>query len=94
MTRARLSVSLPAETWVHRVSSTHPETSITVLAAMPTDETGSALIRVTGDATGVKEAMDAAEGITSLSVLRETDGEALIGFDTTEPMVLLAASEH
>jgi predicted DNA binding protein len=93
MTRARLSVSLPAETWVLDTRCTHPETSITVLAAMPTDETGSALIRVTGDATGVKEAMDAAEGITSLSVLRETDGEALIGFDTTEPMVLLAASE-
>ena len=76
------------------MSGDHPETSITVLAAMPTDETGSALIRIEGDVIGVRDAMERQEGITSLSVLREADDEALIQFDTTEPMVLLAASEH
>jgi predicted DNA binding protein len=75
------------------VSGDHPETSITVLAAMPTDEIGSALIRIEGDGIGVRDAMERQEGITSLSVLREADDEALIQFDTTEPMVLLAASE-
>lgn len=93
MTRARLSVRLLEETWIHAVSTAHPETTITVLAAMPTGETGTGLIRVTGDAAGVSADMKRQEGITSLSVLDASDGEALIQFDTIEPMVLLAAEE-
>lgn len=93
MTRARLSVSLPTGTWIRTVSTAHPGTLITVLAAMPTGETGSGLIRVEGDAAGVRREMERQEGVTSLSVLRETDGTALIQFDTTQPMMLLAARE-
>jgi len=93
MTRARLSIRLPEETWIHAVSTAHPETHITVLAAMPTGETGTGLIRVAGDAAGVREGMERQAGITSIAVLEATDDEALLQFDTTEPLVVLAAGE-
>ncbi|PSP75777.1 helix-turn-helix domain-containing protein [Halobacteriales archaeon QS_3_64_16] len=93
MTRARLSITVPEETWVGAVSRTYPETGMTVLAAMPTGETGSALIRVAGDTGGVRDAMAHHEGITSLAVLRTNEDEALVQFDTTEPLILFSAQE-
>jgi predicted DNA binding protein len=93
MTRARLSITLPEAMWVGTVSRAYPETTITVLAAMPTGETGSGLIQVAGDIRGVRNAMGRHEGITSLAVLRANEDEALVQFDTTEPLLLFSARE-
>jgi len=93
MTRARLSITLPEETWVGTASRAYPETTITVLTAMPTGGTGCGLIRVAGDTKGVRDAMEHHEGTTFLAVLRANENGALIQFDTTEPLVLLSAQE-
>jgi predicted DNA binding protein len=93
MTRARLSITLPEETWVGTASRAYPETTITVLAAMPTGGTGCGLIRIGGDTRGVRDAMEHHEGITSLAVLRASEEEALIQFDTTDPLLLQSAQE-
>lgn len=93
MTRARLSISLPDATWVGTVSRAYPGTTITVLAAMPTGETGGGLIRIAGDTRGVRDAMECQEGITSLAVLRASDDEALVQFDTANPLLVQSARE-
>lgn len=93
MTRARLSITLPERTWICVISTAHPETTITVLAAMPTEDAGVGLIKLEGAVESVLDAMEAADGVTALDVLQATDEEALVRFDTSEPLLLFSARE-
>lgn len=94
MTEARLSISLPDGIWIADISTAHPEATFRVLAAMPGEEAGFGLVRVTGpDLAGITTAMRAADDLTALSVLRRNDRQALIQFETTQPLLLLSARE-
>lgn len=93
MTKARLSIALPEETWICSVSTAHPETTITVLAAMPTEDAGVGLVELDGAIEGVLDAMEAADGVMTLDILQATEETALVRFDTSEPMLLVSAQE-
>lgn len=94
MAEARLSISLPEGVWIADLSTAHPETSVRVLAAMPGTGVGFGLVRIEGpDLDEVVEGMDRAEDVTACSVLHRGDREAVVQFETTQPLLLLSARE-
>jgi predicted DNA binding protein len=96
MTQARLSIALPDGVWITEVSTAHPEASFRVLAAMPGagEDAGFGVVRITApDVDPILAGMRAAEDLTSLSVVQRTEGQVLVQFETTEPLILLSARE-
>lgn len=92
MTQARLVVDLPSGPWVADVSRAYPEANFQVLAAIPGDGPGFALVWIT--APGVEdilEAMQDHQAVTEMSILQHTDTEATVHFETSAPMLLVAA---
>lgn len=94
MTQARLSVTLPEGVWITDVSTAHPEATFRVLAAMPGEDAGFGLVRITApDVESILEEMRAAEDVTSVSVLQRDEERAIVQFETTQPLLLLSARE-
>lgn len=96
MTRARLSITLPDGVWIAEVSTAHPEADFRVLAAMPGDggNAGFGVVRIdASDVESILAEMRAADDLTSLSLLQRTEGEVVVQFETTEPLILLSARE-
>lgn len=92
MTQARLVVDLPDGPWIADVSRTFPDAKFQVLAALPGDGPGFALVWITApDVDQVLVDMHDHETITELSVLQRTDHEATIQFETSTPLLLMAA---
>lgn len=92
MTEARLTVTLPEAIWIGDVSNTHPETTFTVLTAVPDEDVGFGLVRLTGpDIEAVLADIEGYDQITELSVLQQTDEQATIQFQTTMPLVQFSA---
>ncbi len=91
MPRARLRVDLPERTWVHAVSTAHPEATLRVLAALPGAGTGIGLLEVLGVTDALLESMRERSGVTALDVLARDGERALVRFETTEPLLLLSA---
>ncbi|TQQ80094.1 helix-turn-helix domain-containing protein [Halonotius roseus] len=92
MTEARLTVTLPEAVWIGDVSTTHPDTTFTVLTAVPDEDVGFGLVRLTGpDIEAVLEDIEGYDQITELSVLQQADAQATIQFRTTMPLVQLSA---
>jgi hypothetical protein len=48
MTRATLTICIPADVWIDRVSRSHPETELTILSAFPADDSGWASSKSAG----------------------------------------------
>lgn len=94
MTQARLSVTLPEGVWITDVSTAHPEATFRVLAAMPGEDAGFGLVRITAsDVESILEEMRAAEDVTSVSMLQRDEERAIVQFETTQPLLLLSARE-
>lgn len=91
MPRARIRVDLPPDTWVHAVSTAHPEATLRVLAALSEGRTGVGLLDVVGVTDALLDAMRDQQGVTALDVLARDDERALVRFETTQPFVLLSA---
>jgi hypothetical protein len=65
-----------------------------VLAALPADEHGVGLVELSGaDVLQAVSAMEDHEAVTSVSVVGTTPDEAVIQFETTEPLLLFSARE-
>jgi predicted DNA binding protein len=89
MPTAKLEITLPDRVWIRSVSVAHPDATFTVLAALGGDETGIGLLEIeAADPEGVIADIEAAAGITSLDPIRVAEGEALVQFETTEPLLL------
>lgn len=92
MPEAKLELTIPEEIWIGDVSRRYPETRVRVLAAIPDDLTGVGLAELTGpNVQDVVAAMGDVEDVTAVDVLQERDGEALVQFETTNPLLLFPA---
>lgn len=89
MARAELTVTLPEATWIGAVSSSNPDTEFRVLAVLPTDQGGVGLLEITGsDLPSVVESMGRQSGLVDIDILEATNEQALVQFETTEPLLL------
>lgn len=94
MPEAKLSIALPAETWIGGITRTHPQVNIRVLAALPTGETGVGLVELSGPAIeDALQAMRETEAVLSIDVLGETPDRTLLEFETDEPLLLFSGRE-
>lgn len=92
MPEAKLRLTIPDGIWIGDVSRQYPETRVRVLAAIPDDLTGVGLAEVTGpDARQVIAAMETEDEVTGVDVLQERAEEALVQFETTNPLLLFPA---
>lgn len=89
MTQARLSITLPEGVWIRAVSTEHPDADFRVLAVMPGEDAGFGLVRIAGpEISSILAGMEAAEDLTSVSMLRRKEEQALVQFETTQPLLL------
>lgn len=94
MTQARLVVEMPDGPWVADVSRSHPDATFQVLAGLPGDGPGFALVWITApDVDAVLEDMDEHPAVTEMSIMQQTDHEATVHFETSAPLLLIAAKE-
>lgn len=92
MTHARLIIELPDGPWIAEVSRRHPEATFRILAAIPTEESGFGLVRITApDLPAVLASMTDQPTLEYVEVLQRTDTEATVQIETSTPMILLAA---
>jgi len=89
MTRATLTISIPADLWIGRVSRDHPDAELTILSAFPGGETATGLVEISGsDVPAVIQALDDEELVTELDVLNHADDTGLVQLETSEPTLL------
>lgn len=94
MTHARLVVELPDEAWIANVSRGHPNASFRVMAAIPGDGPGYALVNVTAPNVGdVLDEMRDHSAVTDLAVMARSEREATVQFETSTP-ILVRAAKH
>ncbi|MFQ3294944.1 MAG: putative DNA binding protein [Natrialbaceae archaeon] len=89
MTRATLTISIPVDLWIGRVSRSHPDADITILSAFPGDETATGLVEVSGpDVHQVIDAFDDEELVTTMERLNRGEEAVLVQIETSEPTLL------
>lgn len=92
MPEAKLRLTIPDDIWIGDLTRHHPDTRVRVLAAIPDELTGVGLAEITGPgvAAVVAEMADDEE-LTNVETLQHRDGEALVQFETTNPLLLFPA---
>ena len=94
MAQATLAITLPEQVWIQQVSTAHPDSTVCVLAAVPSSNSGFALVEVTGpDVAGVVESMGEHEQITELSTIERGENDATVHFETTDPLLLFSSRD-
>ena len=94
MAHATLIITPPKTVWAHQISSTYPETTFRVLAAVPSEKAGFALLRITGpDVLETVEAMVDHPQITELTPIQRSEDEVTVHFEVTSPFLFMASRE-
>jgi hypothetical protein len=89
MPRATLTIEIPDDVWIGRISREHPEACLRVLSALPDDESGVGLVEVTADEmAAVLRKIDREESVTDLELLQQHGDTVLVQFETDEPTLL------
>lgn len=89
MPRASLTITVPDSVWIGRITREFPDARFRILSALPGEETGVGLVEVTADALAeVIRAIDQAEEVRQLNLLKRHEDTALVQFETTDPMLL------
>lgn len=92
MARATLTITLPEDVWIQQISTSYPDATVEVLAAVPDAETGFALVRITdSDVASIVEDVDDHPQIVELSVTKLDDDQATVHFETTAPLLLFSS---
>jgi predicted DNA binding protein len=92
MPLAQLSIDLPEGTWIADVSSANPGATVRVLAAMPDDDVGFALLQVRApDVAAFVGEMAEHPALTDLEPLQRDGERAIVQIETTAPLLLLSA---
>jgi predicted DNA binding protein len=90
MPRAKLSLSIPDDVWIGDVSRNHPDARVRILAAIAEGEAGVGLAEVNAtNLAAVVTEMSAAESVTDIDVLARREEEAVVQFETDEPLLLM-----
>ncbi|MFA9503922.1 helix-turn-helix domain-containing protein [Natrinema thermotolerans] len=91
MPYVELTVTIPADAWIGRISRDYPDARFRVLAATATDGTGAARLEVLGTAADrICEAFRADDSVTDLTVLETACHRRRLQLETTSPVVLTA----
>jgi predicted DNA binding protein len=94
MARAQLTIDLPSSVWISEISTRYPDTLFRVLAAFPDDDSGVALLELTGpDVVEVLREMDRDDEVVGLDPLERDDESVLVQFETSEPLLLWSLQE-
>lgn len=92
MPRAELTVDLPERTWIHHVTTTHDDATFRVLATMPSDDVGFALVEITApELEPVVRSMVENSQIVDIDPLQQSDGRVVVQIETAAPLLLLSA---
>jgi predicted DNA binding protein len=94
MPRAHLTLTVPEGVWIGDVSRQYPSVRVRVLAAHEDEGVGVAHAELEGPA--VPDAVAAVadqDAVSELDVLHHDEDRALIQFETTTPLLLLAATD-
>mgnify|MGYP005849327063 CR=1 FL=1 len=92
MPQAHLRVDLPNGPWIADVSREFPDAGFRVLTAVPRENEGFALVRVTAhDVDDVLDSMRDHETLENVSVMAIEDRIATVRVETNAPLLLLAA---
>jgi hypothetical protein len=88
--RARLSLRIPDGVWIGDISRSYPESTFRILSALPADEGGVGLVEVESDhVEAVVSAFEASPDVTEAHCLHRAADEALVQFETSNPLLLL-----
>ncbi|MFB6189785.1 MAG: helix-turn-helix domain-containing protein [Halapricum sp.] len=95
MPRAKLTLTVPDGVWIGDLTRRHPGTTFRVLAALSDESDGGVgLAEVTSDElASVLTEMSEYDDVAQLDLMQREDGEALIQFATTMPLLLFPARD-
>ncbi|AGB14837.1 putative DNA binding protein [Halovivax ruber XH-70] len=90
MPHAKLTIDLPAHTWIGELSRQHPAVVFRVVTGIPGDDVGIGLVRlVASDPLPIITDIQDRETVERLELLWKHDDEALLQVETTNPLPLL-----
>lgn len=90
MPRAVLTVHIPDRVWMGRLTRQHPGAEFRILTAFPDGDHGVAMAEVTAEnLEDVLRDMDGCEEVVDLELLGRPGPEALVQFETSEPLLLV-----
>ncbi|WP_255198744.1 helix-turn-helix domain-containing protein [Halorarius litoreus] len=90
MPRAKLTLRIPEGVWIGDISRRHPDSTFRILSALPAEAGGVGLVEVESDGVeAVLAAFRANDEVTEAHCLHRADREALVQFETTNPLLLL-----
>lgn len=94
MPRAKLRLTIPDEVWVGEVTRRYSEAEFRILAALGDESEGVGLAEISAaDPGAVLSDMEAYEDVDAIELLKSTDDEVLVQFETTMPLLLLPARD-
>lgn len=95
MPRAKLTLTVPEEVWIGKLTRRHPEATIRVLAALSDDaDSGVGLAEVIApDLPTVLTEMSEYDEVTQIDLMQRENDEALLQFTTTMPLLLFPARD-
>lgn len=89
MPRAKLRISIPERTWIHDVSTGHPDIVFRVNAVLSSDDSGIALLELrTANPVPIITEIDRRDDVTDLELLWKQDDTTLVQVETTDPLLL------
>lgn len=94
MPRAVLTVHIPDRVWMGRLTRRHPDAEFRILTAFPDGDHGTAMAEVTAeDLEEVLRDMSECEEVVDFELLGHPGPEALVQFETSEPLLLVPVRE-
>lgn len=92
MPLARLRIDLPEHTWIDTVSSTFPEATFKVLAVLPDDDTGIALVEITAtELEAVIESMAKSTQLLDMEPIQRESDRLIVRLESEAPLLLQSA---
>lgn len=94
MAEAKLQLTIPDRKWVSDLSQSYPDATFRILSAIPNENSGVALAEITSSSlASLLSEIGSYDDIEETNVLNETGETALVQFETSLPLLLLAARE-
>jgi len=94
MPQAKLRLDIPDEVWVGAITRRYPDATVRILAALSDEDAGVGLAEVTAaNPQEIVQEITASEDVTSVDTLKYSDGDVLVQFETTMPLLLLPARD-